>query len=207
MRALAGLIVAAGLAGQQAPPAGTVRGTLLEWDDAGAGILMLRARDNRVYAFRFDADTAVEREGMRARVAAMRKGDVVEVSPDPPGRPRLLRAATIRVLAPREPPPPVRFPRYRPRRPATTLDDLFPRGNLAFAGLVESLTPDGLVLRTREHGETAILLRPDTRYVRDGVQVEPSQLGINVRVYVRAGRNLDDDIEAYSVMWGEILKP
>ncbi len=207
MRALAGLIVAAGLAGQALPPAGSVRGALLEWDDAGAGVLMLRARDNRVYAFRFDAGTAVERDGLRAGISAMRKGDIVEVSPEGREREGIPRVASIRVLSSRALPPPARFPRYRPRRPASALDELFPRGNLAFAGLVESVTPEGLVLRTRNHGETQILLRPDTRYVRDGVQVEGSQLGINVRVYVRAGRNLDDDIEAYSVMWGEILKP
>ena len=30
---------------------------------------------------------------------------------------------------------------------------------------------------------------------------------MNARVFVRAGRNLDDRIEAYQVMWGDILVP
>jgi hypothetical protein len=30
---------------------------------------------------------------------------------------------------------------------------------------------------------------------------------MNARVFVRAGRNLDDNIEAYQVMWGDILRP
>ena len=29
----------------------------------------------------------------------------------------------------------------------------------------------------------------------------------NTRVFVRAGRNLDDDLEVYQVIWGEILEP
>ena len=29
----------------------------------------------------------------------------------------------------------------------------------------------------------------------------------NMRVFIRAGKNLDDEIEAYQVVWGEILTP
>jgi hypothetical protein len=86
-------------------------------------------------------------------------------------------------------------------------DDLFPRGDLTFAGIVARVGQDMLVLRTRAKGELRLLLRPDTRYVQDGVLADASGLGVNTRVFVRGGRNLDGDLEAYQVMWGEILRP
>jgi hypothetical protein len=30
---------------------------------------------------------------------------------------------------------------------------------------------------------------------------------VNERVFVRGGRNLEDEIEAYQVVWGGILRP
>jgi hypothetical protein len=64
-----------------------------------------------------------------------------------------------------------------------------------------------LVLRTRDRKETRILLRADTRYIQDGISVDASGLVVNTRVFVRGGMNLENNIEAYRVVWGEILKP
>jgi len=37
--------------------------------------------------------------------------------------------------------------------------------------------------------------------------VEAADLKPNTRVFVRAGKNLGDQIEAYQIIWGEILHP
>jgi len=37
--------------------------------------------------------------------------------------------------------------------------------------------------------------------------VEAADLKPNTRVFVRAGKNLEDQIEAYQIVWGEILQP
>jgi hypothetical protein len=66
--------------------------------------------------------------------------------------------------------------------------------------------PQLLTLRTRR-GEQHLLLRQDTRYLGDGARVDLKSLQVNTRVFVRAGRNLDQEIEAYQVIWGSIVQP
>jgi hypothetical protein len=85
--------------------------------------------------------------------------------------------------------------------------DLSPHtGNLTFAGVVARLNGESLVLRTRD-GEQTLLIRHDTRYVENGDTVEAAQLRPNMRVFIRAGRNLYEQVEAYQVIWGSILDP
>ncbi len=51
-----------------------------------------------------------------------------------------------------------------------------------------------------------MLLRKDTRYLGDGAQQDAAAVLVNIRVFVRAGPNLYGGIEAYQVMWGEIIE-
>ena len=83
---------------------------------------------------------------------------------------------------------------------------LFQEGNLSFAGVVSRLNGQLLVLRTRI-GEQTLLIRQDTRYIDNGDTVEAAQLRPNMRVFVRAGKNLYEQLEAYQVIWGQILEP
>jgi hypothetical protein len=64
-----------------------------------------------------------------------------------------------------------------------------------------------LTLHTRNAGDQVILLRQDTRFLENGEIVEPSVLHPSMRIFVRAGRNLDNETEAFEVVWGEILTP
>ena len=64
-----------------------------------------------------------------------------------------------------------------------------------------------MVLRTRTQGDVEVVLRGDTRYFAGGRKTDSSELRVNTRVFVRAGHNLDDEIEAYQVVWGAILQP
>lgn len=83
-----------------------------------------------------------------------------------------------------------------------------PRGDLSYAGIVLSIEAGRIVIRMRNQpGPVTLLSRPDTRYVHDGIQVEAGELKKNERVYIRAGKNLGGQVEAYQISWGEILTP
>ncbi len=78
---------------------------------------------------------------------------------------------------------------------------------MTFAGVVTQLTPELLVLRTRSEPRQTLLLRSDTRFMSEGQRVERADLHVNTRVFVRAGRNLDNEVEVYQVIWGDIVRP
>jgi hypothetical protein len=209
MRGWVGWCFAAALAAQQTAPTGIVRGTLLERDRAESGEFTVRAADSHTYRFRFDAGTYVEKDDQRAAMADLEKGEMLEIVSDQGAGPFERYARIVKAVSGRVPARPSAGPSRR-RAPAALLDDLFPRGNLTFAGVVAQVSGNLLVLRTRVRGqtrETRILLRPDTRYLHNGVPAEASALAANMRVFVRGGESLDNGIEAYQVIWGEILKP
>jgi len=201
--------------------AALMTGVLLERDTtAPSGQFSVRGADNQVFRFQFDRDTRVERENQLLNVPALDPGEKVEVvSESVPGS--LVRyARTIRVTStalPRRPPSPANRPRaYRPVEdrpvPAPFTPSAFsalstlPPGNLTFAGVVRWFTGERLELHTRA-GDQAILLRRDTRYVQDGATVDNASLKPNMRVFIRGGKDLWDQAEAYQVVWGKILDP
>lgn len=205
MRFWPGLIVAAGMMAEELAPIGIVRGALLECD---ATHLTLSVDDTHVFRFLTDARTFIERDHMRIFCPSLRKGERIELVSDrsPEAGARYARLVSV---VQRE---------TRPRRQALLAlrapiphDDptrrIAPRGALTFTGVVLRLDADGLVLRTRVHGEKWILVRRDTLYREDGLQVESSNLRSSTRVFVRGGTNLDGELEAYEVVWGEILAP
>ena len=78
---------------------------------------------------------------------------------------------------------------------------------MTFSGVVSRLSDGRLVLRTRSAGEQTILLRQNTRFVADGESVPAAELKTNMRVFVRAGKDVFGHVEAYQVVWGGILRP
>jgi hypothetical protein len=202
-------IAVGALRAQQPVFSGVIRGVLIECDDAGpAGEFSIRTRNtNQVYRFRFDARTYVEREEQRVSMKGLEKGGTIEVVADRDGSAALRYARTVHVIeAPRPARPAALSGRLRSYRP-NPMDLLAPRGNLTYSGVIARLTEDRLVLHTRQEGEKTIMLRLDTRYLEGGTTVEAADLKPNTRVFVRAGKNLEDQVEAYQVIWGEILQP
>jgi len=200
-----GLILTSFAAAQ--PPA-VVQGVLIEWEGtAASGEFAIRTVPTfQVYRIFYDARTEFYFNGQRFSMADARPGDVFEVAAEPPPGNTGSRAQLVRVIKrapePLLPPPPRR--RSRPRA-VPFADDRFPRGNLTVAGVVVRVDPGALVLRTRRDGEKTFVLRPDTRYIEDGAPVEGSALRVNTPVFVRAGKNFNQELEVYQVIWGQIL--
>jgi hypothetical protein len=200
MRLWPGFILAASmLAQQEIAPIGIVRAALIECD---ATRLTVRTADNHTYGFVIDSKTFIERDNFRISCSKLDKAEPLEIVSDRSTEPGLAYARLITVVN----------PAIRARRRAL-LDhedptlSIAPRGSLTFTGVVLRMDDDGLVLRTRVDGEKWILVRHDTRFREDGLRVEPSSLHSSTRVFVRAGKNLDGEIEAYEIVWGEILIP
>ena len=78
---------------------------------------------------------------------------------------------------------------------------------MTFAGVVRRFNPQMVVLRTRDDAEKIVLLREDTRFLDSGLPVDLSKLAVNTRVFIRGGKNFENDLEAYQVIWGEIPGP
>jgi len=196
------------LCAQQPAPLGVVKGILLERDSGvAAGELSIRVSvSNQVYRFYFDQKTYAEKARQQIAISALHQGDAVEIVSDKGATPLVRYARIVHVLEESRParPPGARGLYRLPRSP---VDNLAPRGDITFSGIVARLSEERLVLRTRLDGEKIIVRRPDTRYLEGGAQVEAINLKTNTRVFVRAGKNLDDEIEAYQVIWGEILEP
>ncbi len=194
------------LQAQENAPVGIVRGDLVEWDgDKKEGDILVRTPPDRIYTCHFDGFSYLERDGERIGMSALKAGDRLELVTDhKPGSQRCY-VRTIRVV---EKTPVAVNPGYRVNmRRNTIIDQLYPRGNLTFSGVVLRLNAQMMVLRTRTQGETTILLRQDTRYMDSGLPAEASTLAVNTRVSIRGGKNLDNELEAYQVIWGEIAGP
>jgi hypothetical protein len=196
------------LCSQEASFSGIVRGVVIECDQTiPDGTFSVRGTGaNRVYHYAFDARTYVEREGRRISMAAVRKGELVEIVSDRGDGAAVHYARTVHAMEARPSLQPAsqtaRFQLYR-----SPVDLLAPRGNLTYSGVIAELAADHLVIHTRQEGDRMILLRLDTRYLEGGTQVGAADLKPNTRVFVRAGKGLDDQVEAYQIVWGDILGP
>ena len=207
MRGLGTVLVFAGLAAAQTRYASPlIRGVLIERDvHATTGQFSVRAADDRVFHYRFDPKTYVERENRLINVGQLAPGEKVEVLSDEGPASALRYARTVHVIQPTPPGRPLsqsRVPGYR-----SAVDRYEPLATLSFSGVVSSLQADRLVLHTKEAGDLTILLRQDTRFLENGEIVERATLAPNMRVFVRGGRSLYGEVEAYQVIWGEILTP
>lgn len=201
------LLAVVNAAAQISAPMGIVRGDLVKWEGQdGRGELELRGLDAHTLTCTFDAKTYFERDNQRIAAPAMAAGDRLEIVADKRPGTDVCYARTVHVIDATVSKRPVGA-RARLREAPNPTERFAPRGDLTYAGVVLRLEPNAIVLKTRADGEKTLLLRPDTRYMGEGLRVEPATLKLRTRVFVRAGKNLDGDVEAYSVMWGEMVKP
>jgi hypothetical protein len=210
-------------AAQTPAPAGLVRGNLLEWDPAagpkGSGELSIRTATHQVFRFSFDARTYFERDSQRTTIERIEEGDLLEIVSDRVPAGSIGYARTVHVIEePAQPRRTLSAGRYRARRAASdstgwytadrsVLDSILPRGDLTFTGIVSRVDSARIVIRTRKDGEKTLMLVQDTRFLENGLRVPVSALKPNTRVFIRGTRNFENELEAYQVVWGEILEP
>jgi hypothetical protein len=200
------------LPAQIVTPPSSLEGVLLERDpQTASGEFSVRAGDFHVFRFLFDANTRVERDQQLIDVSRLQPGEKVEVVSDDTSGPLLRYARRIHVLPAPAPPRPLSQGRIRPYQDSA--DRLMPlnralfAGSLGLSGVISHLNADHVVIHTRGGGDQTILLRQDTRYLENGTAVGSSQLKPNMRVFIRAGKTLYNEVEAYQIVWGEILEP
>lgn len=200
------LLAAVPVIAQENAPIGILRGDLVNWTgNARAGLVTFRTADNRLLECWFDDKTWFERENEHIAVSGMKSGDHIEMVADHKPGSTQCYARTVQILdttLPRR--TATGKPRFRYHNSATEL--FAPRGDMTFAGIVMGLDGNWMTIMTRNKGRHVLLLRPDTRYLGRGLAVERSNLEPQTLVFVRAGRNLDGDVEAYTIVWGDILQ-
>jgi hypothetical protein len=135
--------------------------------------------------------------------ARLLPGEKVEIVSDRAPGFVLRYARTIHVIQPVAPPRPQRNSSVP--RPYNERTDTVRTGTLTYSGVVYRVNGDKFVLHTRDAGDLSILLRKDTRYLEDGQVVDLANLKPNMRVFVRAGKDLYNEVEAYQVIWGNIM--
>ena len=201
------LLLSAGLWGQTPGVTALLHGQLIESrSPASSGELTVRTASGLEFRFSFDAKTYFEKHQEHVTFAGLDKGDWLEIVSDQIPGYRLRYARTVHVIEQRLATRTARMVTAH-RWKSDALEELFPRGNLTFTGVVEYVSGEHLLLHTRTGGEQTILLRQDTRFLSGGAQVDVTFLRPSTRVFVRAGKNLDDQLEAYQVVWGDILEP
>jgi hypothetical protein len=206
MRSIGVLLVLPLVGAAQSPAnAPLVRGTVLECDASATGELSIRAADNEVLRYRFDRKTYAERDDQLIEASRLKPGEKVEVLSERLPAYALRYAMTIHVIQPLPPPRPQTLGRYRAYNPAA--EPVLPAGNITYSGVVSRLNDQRVLLHTREAGDLSILLRKDTRYLEDGQVVDAERLKPTMRVFVRAGKDVYQQVEAYQVIWGTILTP
>jgi len=199
------LFLSAGLLAQDGPM-GIVRGDMVTWEGSPVSGLLTVSNTNGEFRCGFDAKTWMERDGQRVAIGAFGPGDRVEIVADRKPGSKVCYARTVHAVDQ----PVARFgPGRRPllKLGPSPTEAWAPRGDMTFAGVVTQLTPELLVLRTRSEPRQTLLLRSDTRFMSEGQRVERADLHVNTRVFVRAGRNLDNEVEVYQVIWGDIVRP
>jgi|SRR5579884_194972 len=192
---------------QENAPIGIVRGDFLAWSGTQQrGVVTLLSADQRVLACGFDDKTWFEHDDAPVSIRAAHAGDHLEIVADRRPFSAACYARTVQIVD-------VALPRRtasgKPRLRSYSLatEPLAPRGDITFAGIVTGIDGSRITVRTRAEGREVFLLRPDTRYLGGGFPRERASLARQMLVYVRAGRNVDGDIEAYTIVWGSILDP
>ena len=192
---------------QENAPPGFIRADLVSWTGTRNGqIVFHAAAADRLYTCSYDEKTYIERDNERITLARAEKGDHLEIVSDRRLGSPTCYARTMHVV---DPQPSYSVPGVRPRlRKTSAGSPLFvPHPNLSLSGAVVRMTSAALIVRSPSGERTVIRLRPDTRYFAEGQTADAASLPVNRVVYIRGGRNLYDELEAYQVIWGEILQP
>lgn len=178
-------------------PVGVVSGYI---SDVQPTSFLLKTVTKKEFRCTYDHRTWFEQSRVRVPLKSFQPEDLVEIVADRrlvDGQPCYARTVRLADLNQKE------SGRMRiTYRPVTEM--MYPRGEYQWAGTVSELKPEQMILRTRKDGYKTLNLRPDTRYMEDGVVSELARLQPNTRISIRAGRNFEGALEIYQIIWGSV---
>jgi hypothetical protein len=187
--------------GEPRPPLGILRADLLSWEGTRqGGVLQLRLDSGIDYSCNFTSATFFERDRVRIHAGKLRPGDKLHVMSDRTSPGAKCFARMVKIVAEHEAP----FQWGSVRR---ATESFAPRGALVLSGVVVRSDAEAFVIRTRTGERHRIRIRPDTHFLDNGAVATLDVMITNRQVFVRAGFNSDEEIEAYQVISGEILQP
>ncbi len=204
MLLLALLAVSKAWSADEALPKPLSSGYFVAWTGSdAAGHFEFRTAAQSTFRCGFTGKTYFEREHRRTRISLIPEGEPVEVLSERLTSPPSCRALIVRVGRLANPQGAGLF-----RKPWSTPTESFaPRGNLVLSGVVVRVEDPYIWLRTRAGESLMIAIRPDTRITAQGMASDRMSIPFNRPVFIRAGKSLEGEVEAYSLMWGEILQP
>jgi hypothetical protein len=180
------------------------QGTFQEWIGSdSAGSFLFQTSDQKSHRCVFSSRTYFEREHKRTFVSRIPPGQALEVLSERIPEPPRCRALIVRVITPQVASP----NRYRSRAPQAATEFFLNRGTLQLTGVVVRADETLLLLRTRAGAQHWVRLRGDTRFSENGFHADRARLPSNHPIHIRAGTNFEGEIEAYSIVWGRILRP
>jgi hypothetical protein len=164
-----------------------------------SGQITARSSDGSSYFCGYDSRSYFEMDKERVMAAKLVPGSPIIIVADRRPGSRSCYTRILHVL------PPTPAPRRSTATPAKPKYEIRPmQGDRTFSGVVAGLDATHLRLKTRD-GEETLMIRRDTRFLEGGSHSTAAALPVNAHVFIRAGQNLDGDLEAYQIMWGDIL--
>lgn len=150
-----------------------------------------------------DGRTYIDRERQRLYVKDLKAGDLLELVTERQGMGSTCFARMIHVVNVEK-----RFGgRGRVGSVKRATESFAPRGSLTVTGVVRDLQLTFLEIKTRQDGPMRFRLRADTLFVRDGREVAAAEVDRTGPVFVRAGYDLNGELEVFQVSWGAIVQP
>jgi hypothetical protein len=204
------LLLSAAAFAQTEMPVGIFRGSLVVFSGgASAGDFSVRQTSGpasgEVLVCHYDAHSVLERDHRAARMSSLEVGEPVQVLADRKSGSRACYARIVEVVDPA-----LELARAHEKVRAAKAAEVLaaaqftPKGDRDLAGVVVRCDGRTLILRTRA-GESTLLLRPDTRYLEDGLRM--NTVKVNARVSVRAGKDIYGNLQVYQVLWGSPDSP
>jgi hypothetical protein len=188
-------------AAQERALAPLVRGVFVLYTGSDANGSFSLEVERNTHQCSFSSKTYFERDHRRTSVSRIAQGQLLEVLSERTVEPPRCRALIVRVITEE------RLEQRQRLRAASPTEYFAPRGNLILTGVIVRMDHQSLLLRTRSGDRHAIQLRRDTKYLAGGLPADLASVPLNAPVQIRAGRTYDQHVEAFSLVWGDILRP